>query len=164
VYRFSSKEIHVNSGLYYYGYRWYAPNLQRWLNRDPINELGFNIARSLSARHDNLTSATPLAAWFSGDEENLFRFCHNNPVVRYDWHGLTDGDFTSGCFYLCGNAGWPIGQQFFCLLLPNYSKKCSSCPSIGWATIDHGGIMTIARTPCPTILCSADPPPTPAIN
>src|SRR5881296_285105 len=22
VYRFSSKEIHVNSGLYYYGYRW----------------------------------------------------------------------------------------------------------------------------------------------
>ncbi len=34
VYRFSSKEIHVNSGLYYYGYRWYAPNLQRWLSRD----------------------------------------------------------------------------------------------------------------------------------
>jgi len=40
VYRFSSKEIHVNSGMYYYGYRWYDPNLQRWLNRDPIMELG----------------------------------------------------------------------------------------------------------------------------
>jgi RHS repeat-associated protein len=40
VYRFSSKEIHVNSGLYYYGYRFYAPNLQRWLNRDPIDENG----------------------------------------------------------------------------------------------------------------------------
>jgi len=40
VYRFSSKEIHVNSGLYYYGYRWYHPNLQRWLNRDPIGEDG----------------------------------------------------------------------------------------------------------------------------
>ncbi len=40
VYRFSSKEIHVNSGLYYYGYRWYAPNLQRWLNRDPMGEEG----------------------------------------------------------------------------------------------------------------------------
>jgi RHS repeat-associated protein len=40
VYRFSSKEIHVNSGLYYYGYRWYAPSLQRWLNRDPIGEDG----------------------------------------------------------------------------------------------------------------------------
>ncbi len=40
VYRFSSKEIHVNSGLYYYGYRFYHPNLQRWLNRDPLGELG----------------------------------------------------------------------------------------------------------------------------
>jgi RHS repeat-associated protein len=40
VYRFSSKEIHLNSGMYYYGYRFYDPNLQRWLNRDPIEENG----------------------------------------------------------------------------------------------------------------------------
>jgi RHS repeat-associated protein len=40
VYRFSSKEIHANSGLYYYGYRFYDPSLQRWLNRDPIAEWG----------------------------------------------------------------------------------------------------------------------------
>ena len=36
VYRFSSKEQHANSGMYYYGYRFYDPNLERWLNRDPI--------------------------------------------------------------------------------------------------------------------------------
>jgi hypothetical protein len=29
-----------NSGLYYYGYRFYDPNLQRWLNRDPVLERG----------------------------------------------------------------------------------------------------------------------------
>src|SRR6266498_3590765 len=40
TYRFSSKERHPNSGMYYYGYRWYDPNLQRWLNRDPIGEKG----------------------------------------------------------------------------------------------------------------------------
>ncbi len=40
VYRFSSKEIHANSGLYYYGYRFYDPNHQRWPNRDPIKERG----------------------------------------------------------------------------------------------------------------------------
>ncbi len=39
-YRFSSKEWHPNSGLYYYGYRFYEPNLQRWLNQDPIQENG----------------------------------------------------------------------------------------------------------------------------
>ena len=39
-YRFSSKEWNDNDGLYYYGYRFYDPNLQRWLNRDPIQEWG----------------------------------------------------------------------------------------------------------------------------
>jgi RHS repeat-associated protein len=39
-YLFSSKECDQNSGLVYYLYRYYEPNLQRWLNRDPINEEG----------------------------------------------------------------------------------------------------------------------------
>ncbi len=39
-YRFSSKEYHEPSGLYYYGYRFYSTELQRWLNRDPIAENG----------------------------------------------------------------------------------------------------------------------------
>jgi RHS repeat-associated protein len=38
--RFSGKEYHNRSGLYYYGFRYYAPNLQRWLNQDPIEERG----------------------------------------------------------------------------------------------------------------------------
>jgi RHS repeat-associated protein len=40
LYRFSSKEAHPNSGLVYYLYRYYDPNLQRWPNRDPIEENG----------------------------------------------------------------------------------------------------------------------------
>jgi RHS repeat-associated protein len=40
TYRFSSKEIHVSSGMYYYGYRFYDSGLQRWINRDPIEEVG----------------------------------------------------------------------------------------------------------------------------
>ena len=39
-YRFSSKEYHERSGLYYYDYRYYSPNLQRWLNEDPTREAG----------------------------------------------------------------------------------------------------------------------------
>jgi len=39
-YRFSSKEWNDNEELYYYLYRFYDPNLQRWLNRDPLGELG----------------------------------------------------------------------------------------------------------------------------
>jgi RHS repeat-associated protein len=44
TYRFSSKEAHDESGLVYYLYRNYEPPLQRWINRDPIQEQGgFNL-------------------------------------------------------------------------------------------------------------------------
>ena len=38
--RFSTKELHAPSGLYYYGFRFYSPTLGRWINRDPIREVG----------------------------------------------------------------------------------------------------------------------------
>ncbi|MCL5096791.1 MAG: RHS repeat-associated core domain-containing protein [Candidatus Omnitrophica bacterium] len=40
VYRFSSKEFLENAGFYYYGFRFYDPGTQRWVNRDPTEELG----------------------------------------------------------------------------------------------------------------------------
>jgi RHS repeat-associated protein len=39
-YRFSTKPRDINTGLYYYGYRYYHPNLGRWSNHDPIGEEG----------------------------------------------------------------------------------------------------------------------------
>jgi RHS repeat-associated protein len=61
-YRFSSKEAHPASGLVYYLYRYYDPNLQRWLNQDPIGERG---------------------------GINLYGFVGNDPVNRVDPLGLT---------------------------------------------------------------------------
>jgi len=37
-FRFSTKYADDETGLYYYGYRWYLPRLGRWINRDPIGE------------------------------------------------------------------------------------------------------------------------------
>ncbi len=78
VYRFSSKETHVNSGLYYYGYRWYAPSLQRWLNRDPRLDAGHKLVRQAC-------TACDASVQFDG---NAFRFCDNKPVTGYDAFGL----------------------------------------------------------------------------
>jgi RHS repeat-associated protein len=70
VYRFSSKEWHANAGLYYYGFRYYEPNLQRWLNRDPIEEEG---------------------------GINLYGFVANNPVSFVDLLGLKFGNPVPPC-------------------------------------------------------------------
>ena len=39
-YRFSTKPLDAESGLYYYGYRYYNPVDGRWINRDPLGERG----------------------------------------------------------------------------------------------------------------------------
>ena len=39
-FRFSTKWFDAETGLYYYGYRYYLPRLGRWINRDPIEEAG----------------------------------------------------------------------------------------------------------------------------
>lgn len=38
--RFSTKYFDAETGLYYYGYRFYHPVLMRWLTRDPLEEEG----------------------------------------------------------------------------------------------------------------------------
>ena len=59
-FRFSTKYCDRESGLYYYGYRFYSPSLMRWLNRDPIEEEG---------------------------GVNVYSFCKNNGIVNYDTDG-----------------------------------------------------------------------------
>jgi RHS repeat-associated protein len=38
LYRFSSKEFVSQPGQYYYGFRFYPPHFQRWINQDPLGQ------------------------------------------------------------------------------------------------------------------------------
>lgn len=49
-FRFSTKFADGESGLVYYGYRYYSPGLGRWISRDPIKEQG---GRNLCCFVDN---------------------------------------------------------------------------------------------------------------
>jgi RHS repeat-associated protein len=40
AFRFSTKYYDAETGLNYYGYRYYAPKVQRWTSRDPLGEAG----------------------------------------------------------------------------------------------------------------------------
>jgi len=84
LYRFSSKEAHPNSGLVYYLYRYYDPNLQRWPNRDPIGESGFEVLRFCSSR-----GLRVIAMLDRLGGNNLSAFVQNQPTRGYDPLGLT---------------------------------------------------------------------------
>ena len=60
-FRFSSEYADSETGLVYYNYRYYNPELGRWLSRDPIAEEG---------------------------GENLYGFVNNNPTALFDMNGL----------------------------------------------------------------------------
>ena len=63
--RFSTKYFDSETGLYYYGYRFYHPGLMRWLNRDPIEE---------------------------DTDTNLYESCGNAMSYMFDCLGLTKVD------------------------------------------------------------------------
>jgi RHS repeat-associated protein len=81
LYRFSSKEIHSQSGLIYYLYRFHDSNLQRWPNRDPFGDAGFQVS---IFRHSSPLDM-PLEA---ADSPNLYAYIGNNPVNEIDPLGL----------------------------------------------------------------------------
>ena len=61
-YRYSGKERDHNTGLYYFGYRYYAHWIGGWMSPDPIGP---------------------------EDAENLYLFVQNNPVKLVDVNGLS---------------------------------------------------------------------------
>lgn len=66
--RWSSKYEDDETGLVYYGYRFFDPETGRWLNRDPIEETG---------------------------GLNLYTFLQNNGIYRADLLGLIDLEFNA---------------------------------------------------------------------
>ena len=85
-FRYSTKYFDPETGFYYYGYRYYSPELKRWITRDPIGEEG---------------------------GVNLYAMCENNSVAQFDVFGLYELTLISDntvesdvlMWYLHGNVG-----------------------------------------------------------
>jgi RHS repeat-associated protein len=120
LYRFSSKEAHPNSGLIYYLYRYYDPNLQRWPNRDPQSDFAFSLGKrtanfdlhymlkqashQVSLNHETTravrgfleklkisqANSPILVTTLYVDGANVYTIDFNNPVTNHD----PNGDFT----------------------------------------------------------------------
>lgn len=80
----------------------YDPGTQRWLNRDPLGEAGF----------ENLADQLPDPA---GGGPNLYRFLRNAPVARHDALGLADmeprDDWRPDCEHHCLRWGPPAWEE-----------------------------------------------------
>ncbi len=77
VWKFSGQERDGESGLYYFGARYYDPTLYRFLSPDPVIPTRLNLANS--------------QYW------NLYSYCANNPVRFFDNDGKSFLIFLGSC-------------------------------------------------------------------
>jgi len=80
TFAFQGQFLDTESGFLNYGYRYYSPQLGRWLSKDPIEEEG---------------------------GANLYGFAENNPVNEVDYLGLQAAALAGGA--LLGEAGAGVG-------------------------------------------------------
>ncbi|WP_223450770.1 MULTISPECIES: RHS repeat domain-containing protein [unclassified Pseudomonas] len=97
--RYSGKERDA-TGLYYYGFRYYVPWLQRWLNPDPAGAV---------------------------DGLNFYAMVRNNPMVLRDYNGLAGDELSKASFHELdlSTQGWKqhlLETQLLNFLLQRHDK------------------------------------------
>jgi RHS repeat-associated protein len=144
LYRFSSKEAHLNSGLVYYLYRFYDPNLQRWPNRDPMGELGFQATRRAVTRDVASIRLTGGAEPIIGPD--LYKFIGNDPIDGIDPDGNALFGWQSKA---CAKAQKALAAAIRTAAQGGPGALAAAMPLIN------------AMTTLMNIICSKPPPPPP---
>jgi RHS repeat-associated protein len=118
-FRFSTKYLDRESGLYYYGYRFYDPETGRWTNRDPLGE---------------------------AEGMNLYHFVLNNPANYLDGKGDDVLEYVIGGAVLSGTVVELLKRIFGSLAIyyatRNISKDITwdvSLPKTRTREFDHRG-------------------------
>ena len=120
--RFSTKYCDPETGLYYYGERFYSPDWRIWLNRDPIEESG---------------------------GLNIYSFCGNHPIEGIDLLGLkirsavtpskcSDKDIDAEAKKVLANA--VVFTQEGSPRLEHYGNLCCACRKGKYEVIVTGPI------------------------
>ena len=122
VMRFSSKpwvsflSSSATSGLYYYGYRFYDPYLQRWLNREPLEE---------------------------AVGSNLYEFVHGSPIYHVDSDGRIPWPLVAAGSALCLQAATTVMQNCSTLFCDEgFCKSCCRTSALSAATCATVGAVT----------------------
>jgi RHS repeat-associated protein len=112
-YMFSTKPYDPDTGLYYFGARFYSPILRRWINRDPAGE---------------------------ASDFNLYRAGGNNIVNRIDPYGLTWLEFDRDKGTLTVHSGSILDMDSKSWSFPasnNASRNSRGTWNSGWYSFDY---------------------------
>jgi len=150
-FRFSTKYLDSETGLYYYGHRYYQSEIGRWMSRDPIGEnafrktdityLGLEGTDDISLRHLQIYGDQDVIRQRQlfrintrrhyGDEElNSYNFVWNSPIRFVDLLGLAPqlcGIDANGTPIYCDNPDPCYGH---CPPAPDPGAACLNVPGL----------------------------------
>jgi len=109
-FRFTSKELDEETGLYYHGARYYEPTISRWMSADPA---GFALISPMERSDEG--GWRPKAGYSVIEAANWYVYVSHNPVKYVDPTGMWE--VTIGLAYVLGgrirlgrnNGRWSIG-------------------------------------------------------
>jgi len=83
-FKFSSKEREASCNFYYYGFRFYAPQWQRWPNPDPIGERGgFNLYSFVKNHVTTKVDPLGLSLWDDDDDPYVWIKDKDGNLIPY---------------------------------------------------------------------------------
>ena len=112
LYRYSTKELQPQTGLYNYGLRFYSAGMGRWINRDPLQEAG---------------------------GLNLYAAFGNSPVNAVDAYGLSPAS-VAGAFIEGFMVGAVVGYVAAMLITAAMGIVTCAFPELA-AFIEMGGVL-----------------------
>ena len=90
-FRFTSKELDEETGLYYHGARYYEPTISRWMSADPA---GWELINPME--RDDEGGWKPKASYSIIEASNWYAYVSNNPVIYVDPTGEWQFKFAIG--------------------------------------------------------------------
>ena len=83
-FRFSTKYTDDETGLLYYGFRYYQPQTGRWINRDPSEEEnGINLYGMVA--NDPINTIDPFGLWATGVHHAIVEDWLDSSYEKYAW-------------------------------------------------------------------------------
>ena len=86
-YQFTGKELDPETGLYYFGARYYEPVISKWISADPI------LGKYLPTGDKKKDKKLPAGGVFDPGNLSLYVYAGDNPVKLIDPDGQAKGDW-----------------------------------------------------------------------
>jgi RHS repeat-associated protein len=148
-FRFSTKPQDLQTGLYYYGYRFYDPVTGRWPSRDPIGDVAFFNPVS------KLMTGLRFEDYVSELHKMCYGFLENGPISVIDKLGLRSTGYGMGgkCCNKSDSVEWALVDGYYLMLEPGECTKwCDDCDGMtcrgGFFPTPTGAWSTMLRLTC----------------